>query len=324
MNAVACSAVRFVKKLGFKLAQKSPVFMLVGGAAFLVGGTVYSIAKSDKAHDILDKLQNDLEQIRKDEETADKRHNPEDWYPQENRKKDRRKAYRTMFKSMAKLYFPVVVLELIGVLLISGSHIMMTKKCAALGSSLAAVTGQFNTYRKRVEDKYGKEAEEAIFYGFQDHEVVKTVTGPDGQEQTETKTVRTADPCTPYARFIDPCSAMWNKNPHYTLENIVNQQRIANNLLRTYGFLSINDVYKLLNVPLIEGWEGNNIGWVYDKGKEDKISFGIYEANREATRRFVNGYEDCVLLDFNVDGDLNQYLGKGKRYGKEIIAPARL
>ena len=34
------------------------------------------------------------------------------------------------------------------------------------------------------------------------------------------------------------------------------------------------------------------------------VSFGIYNANRETARDFVNGYERSILLDFNVDGPI--------------------
>ena len=44
----------------------------------------------------------------------------------------------------------------------------------------------------------------------------------------------------------------------------------------------------------------------YDKnGKTDGdnfVDFGLYDLTNEAKRRFVNGYERTILLDFNVDG----------------------
>ena len=45
---------------------------------------------------------------------------------------------------------------------------------------------------------------------------------------------------------------------------------------------------------------GQIMGWIYDPSKEFNISFGLGLDNW-ATRRFVNGYENAVLLQFNIE-----------------------
>ena len=45
------------------------------------------------------------------------------------------------------------------------------------------------------------------------------------------------------------------------------------------------------------------VGWVMSKDNGDNyVDFGIYDMNNPAARRFVNGAERSILLDFNVDG----------------------
>ena len=326
MNAIAMKAGAVAKKLYFKLAQKAPVLYLAGGIVCIVGGTVYAIAKSDSAHNIMDTFQNEMDEIHKNEEIADKRQNPEQWYPQADRKKHKKACYGHMIKSMAKLYLPVLLLEMVGVLAICHSHKLITKQAAALSASLATVTNQFNTYRKRVEDKYGKEAEEAIFYGFEDHEVTEVIQNPDGTETSVTKQVKTADPVSRWARFIDECCGLWEKNPHYTIDNVRVRLSTLDRMLKTYGFLTMNDIYKQLDLPL-DAVDGNIWGIVYDPLNENKFMAyfdKLYSVSTQATRRFINGYEDVLLIDIQPEGQLSELLQKGKKYGLERMAPARL
>ena len=46
---------------------------------------------------------------------------------------------------------------------------------------------------------------------------------------------------------------------------------------------------------------GAVVGWVAGMG-DSFIDFGLYDTEVEATRRFVNGLENVIILDFNVDG----------------------
>lgn len=323
MNAIS----RFVKKLAWQVAKKSPVICLVGGIACVAGGTVYAIAKSDKAHEVMDNFQREMDEIHKNEEIADKRQNPEQWYPQDKRKRHKKNCYGNMIKSMAKVYLPVVILELLGIVLIVGSHVMLTKQIAGLSASLATVTGQFNTYRKRVEEKYGKEAEQAIFYGFEDSETTETVLKEDGTSETQTTQTRTANPCSRWARFLDETSAIWEKNSLYTRDNLRVKQSVVQRLLVKYGFLTMNDIYKELDLEL-DPELGNDWGIVYDKTKEQQIDFYnklFLVDNSEATRRFVNGQEKVLLMDFEPVNLKEAFAEKkGERLGLPRFAPARL
>jgi hypothetical protein len=83
------------------------------------------------------------------------------------------------------------------------------------------------------------------------------------------------------------------------------KQHYANDLLRTRGHLFLNDVYKMLDIP--ETIAGQTVGWVYNKDNpigDNYVDFGIYNQKSGAARRFVNGIERNILLDFNVDGNI--------------------
>lgn len=81
------------------------------------------------------------------------------------------------------------------------------------------------------------------------------------------------------------------------------QQDYANEMLKARGHLFLNEVYDLLDIPRSKA--GQVVGWVYDKNGNTKgdnyVDFGLYR-NDLGTRRFVNGLEYNILLDFNVDG----------------------
>jgi hypothetical protein len=55
----------------------------------------------------------------------------------------------------------------------------------------------------------------------------------------------------------------------------------------------------MLDIPRTQA--GAVVCWVRGQG-DDFIDFGIFDGNDDATRRFVNGCERSILLDFNVDG----------------------
>ena len=70
-------------------------------------------------------------------------------------------------------------------------------------------------------------------------------------------------------------------------------------LFNKKGYLFLNTVYRALDIP--ETYAGSVCGWVKGLG-DNQIDFGLFDTSREGIRRFVNGYEAVVLLDFNDDG----------------------
>lgn len=46
---------------------------------------------------------------------------------------------------------------------------------------------------------------------------------------------------------------------------------------------------------------GSVCGWVYGEG-DSFVDFGLWNVTKEDTRRFINGAERNIWLDFNCDG----------------------
>ena len=101
----------------------------------------------------------------------------------------------------------------------------------------------------------------------------------------------------------------WSKDPEYNLMFLRKTQQYANDLLRSKGILFLNDVYRLLGFP--ETKEGQIVGWYYDPENpigDNYVDFGLYDIHKRGSRDFVNGFERAVILDFNVDGNVWQYM----------------
>lgn len=103
-----------------------------------------------------------------------------------------------------------------------------------------------------------------------------------------------------YARFFNESCANWTKNPEYNFHFLKQQEMYATSVLKSRGYLFLNDVYDMLGIPRSKA--GQVVGWVYDPDNtagDNYVDFDLYSSQNEG---FVNGYEKSALLDFNVDG----------------------
>jgi hypothetical protein len=135
--------------------------------------------------------------------------------------------------------------------------------------------------------------------------VETVVVDENGKEKKVKETVPVAgEQHSEYARFFDETCEAWERDSEYNLMFLKSQQDFANNKLRAKGYLFLNDVYDALGIPRSKA--GQAVGWMYkpdfQSDGDNYVDFGIYNVKRERNRDFVNGYEDAILLDFNVDG----------------------
>ena len=73
----------------------------------------------------------------------------------------------------------------------------------------------------------------------------------------------------------------------------------------------LNEVLDMLGIDRVPA--GQQVGWVLDSETGDGfIDFGIFDIKCEANRRFVNGLEKSIWLNFNVDGDIMYVLERKK------------
>ena len=191
------------------------------------------------------------------------------------------------------------------------SNNIMRKRNVALAAAYTAVDNSFKGYRNRVIERFGKELDQELKYGIKAVEVEETVVDENGEEKVVKKTVDVIDMelYSPYAKVFDNGCKGWEKDPDYNRMYLTNVLRYLNDKLRSEGHMFLNEVYDELGIPRTKA--GQIVGWIYDEKNptgDNYIDFGLYDIHKEKVRDFLNGYEDVIILDFNVDGNIYDLL----------------
>lgn len=271
------------------LAQKvSPGVLLGVGIGGMVASTVLACRATLKMEEVLDEAKDKLD-------TARNLVHPD--YSEKDRSRDVTLIYFQSSVKVVKAYAPAIILGGISIYALTSSHSILTKRNAALTAAYGALAKGFDEYRARVVDKYGENVDRNMRYGTEQVETIDPVT----QKKKTVTRVAPGDPSI-YARFFDPLSSSWSKDPEMNLFFLKAQQNYANDLLHSRGHVFLNEVYDMLGIP--RSTAGAVVGWVRTKdGSTDNfITFGIFDGETQVLRDFVNGREGAILLDFNVDG----------------------
>ena len=289
-------------KLGtvsFKAIQKKPEialgFGLICGAAALV-----CVGKETlSAQEIVKEHKEKLDTIHEAAEIADEKE-----YTDKELGKDLAVTYAGTGLKLVKNYLPAIGFTAASVGCILYSHNLMVGRNLALASAYAAVDESFKSYRKGVREELGEDIDRHFRFGTKTEEVEKVIVDKKGKEKTVKTEVERPTRMSEYSKFFDSANNNWSENPEYNLYFLRRVEQIMTDKLRAKGYLFLNEVYQALDIP--ETLAGQTVGWIFDaKHPENNyVDFGLYNKNSEANRRFINGYEDSILLDFNVYGDI--------------------
>lgn len=317
---------RTVNKVGLQLKKHSPEILVVAGVAGTVVSAVMACKATTKASVVLEDAKKGIEVIHGCNE------NPEmakkylektgEEYTPEIYKKDITLAYVQTGVELAKLYAPSVILGALSITSILASNNILRRRNVALAAAYATIDKSFKEYRGRVIDRFGEAVDRELKYSIQAKKIEETVVDEKtGKEKKVKKTIDVVgvDGLSEYADFFDERSDAWEKNAEYNLLFVRAQQQYANDLLRSQGFLFLNDVRKMLGMPPVQA--GQIVGWLYDPNDEKRdcyVDFGILETHKEAIRDSKQAYERVILLDFNVDGDIWSLMNSDKYYHKFI------
>jgi hypothetical protein len=302
---IMAKASRTFHKVGFAVKKHSPEILVATGIVGGVASAIMACKATLKVDEVVEKHEDKVERIHKAAENgvtaAGKEYNAEDM------KKDLAITYVQTGVDFAKLYGPSIVLGTLSITAILAGHNILRNRYVATAAAYAAVEKGFKEYRGRVVERFGEALDKELKYGIQAKEYEEIVANEDGTESVIKKNTEVVNPYlgSPYAIFFDDGCTGWTKDPEYNKMFLINQQRYANDLLKSKGVVVLNEVYDMLGAPRTKA--GMVVGWRYDEKNptgDNYIDFGIFDINREATRNFVNGYERTILLDFNVDGDV--------------------
>jgi hypothetical protein len=203
--------------------------------------------------------------------------------------------YTKTVMEIGKLYAPAVIIGVVSIGCLTGSHVVLTKRNAGLTAAYAALEKGFNEYRKRIADEFGEDKEREFRYDT----ISVTETNEKGERVTLPR-VNPDGPLSPYAKIFDEHSSSWNNDPTYNLVFLRAMQQIMTDRLRAKGHLFLNEVYDDLGLERTPA--GQVVGWVLGNG-DDYVDFGIFNSEMEPEHlAFFTGRENAIWLDFNVDG----------------------
>lgn len=279
-------------------AQKhSPAIMFGAGISLAVVAAVKACQATLKVEEVLNEAEKTRAELQAVQTTR-----PEQ-YTLDALKHDERLVRVHVVRDLTKLYAPAVTLGVASFGLLTGAHVVLTKRNIALTAAYVGLDRVFNEYRSRVRDELGEEKDREFRYGTKLREVVEETK--TGHEVKTVKRVGADGKRSQYAVLFDQGNVNWQPQAEYNRTFIQLQQCWANERLRAKGHLFLNDVYRQLGME--ETPAGQIVGWVVGgNGKttagDGYVDFGLFDPKTQEIMDFMMGEEGSVWLDFNVDG----------------------
>lgn len=301
MSKVTNALSKATGRFGLKAQKHAPEIFLVTGIISIGVGVVLACKNTLQAEEVIDRHHEKKDRIKHALEIEQE--NGDGEYTDQEYKRDLTVTYVQTGVDWLKLYAIPGILVIGGIACILNSHNIMRRRNSALTAAYNALAAGFAAYRQRVVEEHGEEADYMYKHGLRKEKVEEIEVGEDGK----TKKVKTeklvVDPngLSIYARFYDDSCKQWDKDPAYNLVFLKGQQDYFNNMLKVRGHVFLNEIYDALGIERT-GY-GQEVGWIFGGNGDNFIDFGMYNDGQDGRRRaFVNGYENTIILDFNVDG----------------------
>jgi len=275
------------------IAQKhSPVMMMTTGVVGVVAAGVLACRATLKVDEILKEAEHDKVKIEAASALPDEKYNEAD------KQQDLKVSRIKVAIAVAKNYAPAIAIGVVSLALITGSHVILTRRNAGLTAAYAALDQMFKGYRSRVIADVGEEKDQEYRYDLVDKEIaVEDETG----SYTKTVKVPGANGRSDYAVCFEKGSTHnWKPEHMYNQMFLSAQQTWANNKLAADGHLFLNDVYRMLGFP--DTPAGAVTGWIDGGDGDSVVDFGVFRYDKEMGNMFVNGNERSIWIDPNVDG----------------------
>jgi hypothetical protein len=273
----------FSRNLGrssLQFKKNSPHIFFAAGVAGSITSTVMACKATLNLSDTLTQIEGDIANVK----LANSKN---EQHPEASTDLVAQSLLRAYLRSgvrLARLYGPSAGVAVVSYSLLSGSHIQLTRRNAALAAAYGALAKAYEEYRQRVISEIGEDKELEIYHGIGCLEDDEAEEGPS-----------MAHGLSGYARLMDEVNPNFIKNVEYMDAFIRCQQNYANDRLRAKGHVFLNEVYEWLGFEHTTA--GAVVGWVLDGDGDGYIDFGLYEDGK-----LRDMSEPRVWLDFNVDG----------------------
>lgn len=287
MRFLPDTLTRSVSRAILKSKKNSPHIFFVAGVAGAVTSTVLACRATLKLEETLDEIHEEVKGVKSLPESLETQSVQ---YTERDHYRDLVIVYGRGAVQMGRLYGPSILVGVAAIGALTGSHIQMTKRNAALASAFAMLTKSFEDYRERVQTEIGLDRELEIYNDAQEGETkvvgkkkAVMVPGPNGGSI--------------YSVLFDSTNQNWVNDPGHNRAFLNCQQKYANDYLRGHGHIFLNQVYESLGFPHTQA--GALVGWVWNGEGDNYVDFDLYcPENMD----FINENDRVVRLDFNVDG----------------------
>lgn len=310
-NELMTSLTKSVSKASLQVKKHSPEILLGAGIVGFVGTVVLACKATLKADEVLEhhnrKMKNieDAFEVAKNAKVVDEeghKVDPEYAYDLDLYKKDKLTQYVKTGVAFGKLYGPTIALGTVSLACILTSRNIMQKRYLGVIAAYNGLSEAFEAYRSRVREEQGELMDRHFRYGTELEETTVETVDENGKKKKEKQLVEKSGSLklpSSEAVFFDESNPNWDPNPQFSMAFLRGQLNWLNDKFHAKGHLFLNEVYDALGFQ--ETQEGAILGWVEGIG-DNYIDFGFYDPNNEAARRFVNGDDQAILLDFNHDG----------------------
>lgn len=281
-----------------KVRANSPMILLVGGCACVVGGGILMARAGWKAREVEDVVEAQVAGVR--------------IMPGSEAEVEERVQliHREGVKEMAKQFILPGSLMVGGVAMIcSGFHIQGARLVAAVAYA-SAVEESFSNYRANVIADQGPSADIRYMSGAKMEKADFYEEGEDGKLKKHKEDVLVMDrPSSPYAILFDDSNPNWVPDRAANLAFLSGKQERANmELSRKFdGLMDWNEV--LEDCGFRKDPRGQMVGWEYKPDPEGSlcdgvVDFGLHEVylsdELERAREERRNPEPSFWLDFNV------------------------
>ena len=252
----------------FSMKKNSPK-ILTGGAILFGIGTVVATwvaaRKTDKALEVSKAM---IAEAKAKEITEE--------YTEKDQQRDIRHGYAKGAAEIIKLYGPAALMGSFSIACVLGSYKILSARNAGLAMANGILTKEFNDYREKVIEKYGKEEDYNLRFGDKTEEVEETVMDENGEEKTQIvkrpdKKYQKAD----FARVLDESSSAWSRDFLLRINNLVHIRNDLELKLKEKTVLTLADAYRAF------GWTPTKAsyqyGWMLKNGTHPTthIDFGL-------------------------------------------------
>jgi hypothetical protein len=303
-NAVT---VKFARQL-LIVKKNSPAILFGAGVATGLVATVKACQATLKVDEVLkeaEKTKIEMQSLHVDRPSK---------YRLEDFQRDQKLIKVHVARDLTKLYAVPVGLGIVSIGLLTGAHIVLTKRNVALAAAYAGLDKVFNEYRSRVRKELGEDKDREFRYGVKYKEIVEETD--QGHEVKTVKRVGLEGRDSMYAKLFDQSNPNWDPRDEYNRTFLYMQQCFANNRLQAKGHVMLNDVYDDLGLPRTTA--GAVVGWVkggngLTTSGDGYIDFGIFDPETQEIKDFMRGDDGALWIDPNVDGEVFKLIDQIKK-----------